>query len=84
MLGILSAEGLITLERTTQDGTKVKACAGTGSFRKEEKIKAHLKAAEEQIDSFRSRRRSRVSGCRRRTSGWQRNERNDSIMPSKS
>ena len=49
VLGILSAEGLITLERTTQDGTKVKACAGTGSFRKEEKIKAHLKAAEEQI-----------------------------------
>ncbi len=28
VLGILSAEGLITLERTTQDGTKVKACAG--------------------------------------------------------
>ena len=49
VLGILSAEGLITLVRTTQDGTKVKACPGTGSFRKEEKIKAHLKAAEEQI-----------------------------------
>ena len=47
VLGILSAEGLITLERTTQDGTKVKACAGTGSFRKEEKITAHLKMAEE-------------------------------------
>ncbi len=49
VLGILSAEGLVTLERTTQDGTKVKACAGSKSFRKEEKIAAHLKLAEEHI-----------------------------------
>jgi transposase len=49
VLGVLSAEGLIALERTTQDGTKVKACAGTGSFRKEATIMAHLKAAREQV-----------------------------------
>ena len=48
-LGIMSAEGLITLERVTHDGTKVKACAGADSFRREERIKTHLKAAEEQI-----------------------------------
>ena len=49
VLGVLSAEGLIALERTTQDGTKVKACAGTGSFRKEATVMAHLKAAREQV-----------------------------------
>jgi len=48
-LGIMSAEGLIALERVVHDGTKVKACAGADSFRREERIKNHMKAAEEQI-----------------------------------
>jgi len=48
-LGIMSAEGLVTLERVAHDGTKVKACAGADGFRREERIKTHLKAAEEQI-----------------------------------
>jgi len=45
----MSAEGLVTLERVAHDGTKVKACAGADSFRREERIKTHLKAAEEQL-----------------------------------
>ena len=49
VLGIMSAEGLITLERVMQDGTKVKALAGADSLRREERIREHLKAAEEQI-----------------------------------
>jgi transposase len=49
VLGIMSAEGLITLERVMHDGTKVKALAGSGSFRREERIREHLKAAEEQV-----------------------------------
>jgi transposase len=44
-LGLLSAEGLITLERVMHDGTKIKACAGADSFRREERIRAHLEAA---------------------------------------
>jgi len=34
VLGMLSAEGLITLERVTLDGTKIKANAGGNSFRR--------------------------------------------------
>jgi len=49
VLGIMSAEGLITLERVMHDGTKVKALAESSSFRREEKIREHLKAAEEQV-----------------------------------
>jgi transposase len=49
VLGIMSAEGLITLERVMHDGTKVKALADSSSFRREEKIREHLKAAEEQV-----------------------------------
>src|SRR5208337_2152544 len=49
VLGIMSAEGLITLERIVQDGTKVKALAGKDSFRREDRIRKHLTAAEEQV-----------------------------------
>jgi len=49
VLGIMSAEGLITLERIMHDGTKVKALAGKDSFRREDRIREHLKAAEEQV-----------------------------------
>lgn len=48
-LGLLSAEGLITLERVMHDGSKIKACAGADSFRREERIRAHLEAAREQV-----------------------------------
>jgi len=48
-LGLLSAEGLITLERVMHDGTKIKACAGADSFRREERIRAHLEAARGQV-----------------------------------
>jgi transposase len=49
VLGIMSAEGLITLERVMHDGTKIKALADGSSFRREEKIREHLHAAEEQV-----------------------------------
>ena len=49
VLGLLSAEGLITLERVMHDGTKVKACASADTFRREERIRAHLEGAREQV-----------------------------------
>jgi transposase len=49
VLGMLSAAGLITLERVTLDGTKIKANAGGNTFRGREKIAAHLAAAREQV-----------------------------------
>jgi transposase len=49
VLGMLSAEGLITLERVTLDGTKIKANAGGNTFRRKEKLQAHLGLAREQV-----------------------------------
>jgi len=49
VVGMLSAEGLITLERVTLDGTKIKAKAGGNTFRRQEKISAHLQLAREQV-----------------------------------
>jgi transposase len=49
VLGMLSAEGLITLERVTLDGTKIKANASGNTFRRKEKLEAHLALAREQV-----------------------------------
>ncbi len=49
VLGMLSAEGLIALERVTLDGTKIKANAGGNTFRRKEKLQAHLELAREQV-----------------------------------
>ena len=49
VLGMLSAEGLITMERVTLDGTKIKANAGGNTFRRQQKIEAHLALAREQV-----------------------------------
>ena len=48
-LGLLSAEGLIRLQRVMHEGTKVKACAGGDTFRREEKLPAHLEMARQPV-----------------------------------
>ena len=65
VLGIMSAEGLITLKRVMHDGTKVKALAGNNSFRREERIREHLKVAEEQVQAH-SRRGGKPQGAKAR------------------
>jgi transposase len=52
VLGLLSAEGLVTLQRVMHDGTKIKACAGADTFRREEKIRAHLELARQQVEQM--------------------------------
>ena len=49
ILGIMSAEGLISLERVMHDGTKIKACASSDTFRRENRVRAHLEAARQQV-----------------------------------
>jgi transposase len=46
---VLSAEGLVTMERVTLDGTKIKADASGNTFRRKEKIEAHVAAARVQL-----------------------------------
>jgi transposase len=49
VLGLLSAEGLITLERVMQDGTRIKACAGADTFRREGRLESHLEMARQHV-----------------------------------
>ncbi len=52
VVGVLSAEGLVTMERVTLDGTKIKADASGNTFRRKEKIEAHLSAAQVQLQKM--------------------------------
>ena len=49
-LGLLSAEGLITLERVMQDGTRVRANASSKRFRRKPRVEAHLEQAREAVE----------------------------------
>jgi len=49
VLGVLSAEGLITLERVTHDGTRIRASASGNTFRSEKTLREHLEQAREQV-----------------------------------
>jgi transposase len=52
VLGLLSAEGLIELKQVTQDGTKIRANAGTDTFRREERLRQHLELARQQVEQL--------------------------------
>ena len=54
VLGLLSADGLITLERVMQDGTKIRANAASDSFRRQERVEQALKEAQEQVCTLES------------------------------
>ena len=51
VLGILTADGLITLERVMQDGTKIRAKAAGDSFRRKERVEQALEQAREQVEA---------------------------------
>jgi transposase len=50
VLAVLAHAGLVELRRTAQDGMRVRASAGAASFRREQSLQEHLKAAREQVE----------------------------------
>ncbi|MCX6339726.1 MAG: transposase [Candidatus Aureabacteria bacterium] len=50
MLGILSAEGLIALERVTHDGAEIKAQCRAGTFRREGTLREHMEMAKMHVE----------------------------------
>lgn len=49
VLGVLSAEGIITLERVMHDGTRIRAAASANTFRTENRLQEHLAMAREVV-----------------------------------
>jgi len=53
LLGVLSAQGLITLEEVMQDGTKIRAQASGKTFHREPALREHLERARQQVAALR-------------------------------
>lgn len=51
-LGILSFEGLVEMKRAMHDGVKIKASAGSDTFRTKKTLLEHLEQAEQQIEAL--------------------------------
>ncbi len=71
VLGLLAMEKLITLERVTVDGTKVRACVNKKTFSRANKIREHLKLAREHVERLQKEeaeqeKRTRQASARRR------------------
>jgi transposase len=52
VLGLLSVDGLIELKQVMQDGTKVKANAAAGTFRREQRLQEYLEVARKQVEQL--------------------------------
>ena len=71
VLGVLTMEKLVTLERVTVDGTKVRACVNKKTFSRAHKIREHLKVAREHVEELQreeteQERRGRQAAARKR------------------
>ena len=79
MLALLSSEGLVTLERVMQDGTKVRACASPSGFRSEPRIEEYLKQAREAVEELESQPEEEVSRQMQRARERARRERRERL-----
>lgn len=70
LLGVLSAEGLVSLERVMHDGTKIKAFASRDSFGRQDKLQAHLQAARQQLEALEA--QANEESCARQQAARQR------------
>ena len=52
VLGVLSAEGMIQLERVMHDGTRIRAAASGNTFRSEGSLEQHLRIAREHVQQM--------------------------------
>jgi transposase len=62
ILAVLSQEGLVSLERVMNDGTKIKAQASKQSLRGKQKIKEHLQLARQQVEALEREAAAELSG----------------------
>jgi len=78
-LGLLSSEGLITLERVMQDGTKVRACASSSGFRSKPRVEEYLKQAREAVEELDAQPEEEVSQQMQRARERARRERRERL-----
>lgn len=62
LLAVMLKQGLVSLTRVAQDGTRVRASAGTGSFRRRQRLEDFQVAAREQIDAIKQQADNPIGG----------------------
>lgn len=50
----LLSEGIVKLERTAQDGVRIRASAGTGSFRRRERLEGFMAEAQKRVERLKA------------------------------
>ncbi|MFZ0962152.1 MAG: IS1182 family transposase [Terriglobia bacterium] len=65
LLQVLMSEGLADLERVAHDGTKIRATASRGSFKREERLAECRKLAEEHLTALKQQPDAKLSAARR-------------------
>ncbi len=81
VLGVLDHEGLVDLERTAQDGMRVRASAGAASFRREKSLRKCLEEARKLVEETAQETRGEAEGSARRQAARERaaQERNERL-----
>lgn len=75
VLGMLTMKGLITLERVTQDGTKIRADVNKKSFSQPAKVRSYLALAREQVQLMEQQSKQEEQLTRKQTAARQRAQR---------
>lgn len=78
-LGLLSAEGLVSLERVTQDGTKVRANTSSKRFRSRGRVETYLEAAREAVEALEAEPEEETSGRKKAAQRRARRERQERL-----
>ena len=68
-IAVLRARKLIELTRVAQDGLRVRASAGSGSFRRKKKLQHYLKEARAQVEAVRKLAEDSALNARQKAAG---------------
>jgi transposase len=79
VLALLSVDGLITLEQVMHDGTKIRAYASADTFRREDRIREYLVAAEQQVKTLDEQAQEETSARRKKARERAARERKDKL-----
>jgi len=76
----LMSEGIVSLERTAQDGIRVRASAGSGSYRRQGKLETFLVEAEKEVQALKERGENDEGGCNQRRVAAQKRKAEDRLV----
>lgn len=83
-VALLSKNGIISLERVSQDGMRVRANAGAASFRREATLEAHLMLATDLLEDLKNEAERNPGQCRTRVEAAERRAAEEKVRNIKS